>query len=121
MIKLVCGTQVIPSFSQEFLEKLNRKAMFTETIPLIKNGNLILTDLICLPVFTEIKDGSTKHLSTCEQRQVVSLIGAGILGHHLIAIFGESCSGKLFKLFHSVRFLHLNIKIQLFMNNFFLC
>jgi hypothetical protein len=46
LIKLVYRTQFGPSLSKEFLEKVNRKSSYEETLPLIRNGKLFLTDFI---------------------------------------------------------------------------
>jgi MoxR-like ATPase len=94
LIELVYATQFGSKLAKELLSRLGFTSKFITTRPLIRNGNLLFTDAVSLPLVTRAKDGPAELPVTTEQCRAACLIGAAIMAHRPVAIFGDSGSGK---------------------------
>jgi MoxR-like ATPase len=96
LIELVYATQFSVQLAHDFRKHIGLKSRFEDTLPLVRDGKLVLTDTISIPLFNALKgkSGPAQLELTTEQRRVSGLIGAAIMAHRPVALFGESGSGK---------------------------
>ncbi|KAA6394275.1 MAG: putative Midasin, partial [Streblomastix strix] len=94
LIELVYATQFSRQKAEQLLKEVGVEQTKGDVMPLIRNGKLVLTDTVQLTLPVGAIDGPIILPFTAEQRRVACLIGAGIMAHRPIAIFGESGVGK---------------------------
>ncbi|KAA6391978.1 MAG: putative NEK protein kinase, partial [Streblomastix strix] len=94
LIELVYSTQFNRKTAEQFLKSVGVRQTKGDTMPLVRDENLILTDDIQLNISKESIDGPLDLPLTAEQRRVMRLIGAGIMAKRPVALFGESGAGK---------------------------
>ncbi|KAA6398400.1 MAG: putative serine/threonine-protein kinase PLK4 [Streblomastix strix] len=109
LIELVYSTQFNRKTAEQFLKSVGIEQTKVDTTPLVLNGNLILSDSVQVPISTELIDGPLDLPLTSEQRRVMCLIGAGVMAHCPVALFGESGAGKT----HTIRTLAQTVGRQL--------
>jgi hypothetical protein len=94
LIELAYGTQFGANVANELLKSLNIRSQFNVTMPLIRQRKLLLTDVVALPLFRESADGPVDLPLTTEQLRVACFIGAAVMAHRPVGLFGVSGSGK---------------------------
>ncbi|KAA6378241.1 MAG: putative AAA family ATPase midasin, partial [Streblomastix strix] len=94
LIELVYSTQFNRKTAEQFLKSVGVEQTKNDTIPLIRGGNLVLSDTVQLPISTRTVDGLLDLPLTAEQRRILNLVGAGVMANRPVALFGESGAGK---------------------------
>ncbi|KAA6403970.1 MAG: hypothetical protein EZS28_000496, partial [Streblomastix strix] len=94
LIELVYSTQFNRKTAEQFLKDIDITQTKDDIIPLIRDGNLILSDSVKVPISTQSTNGPLDLPLTAEQRRVMRLIGAGVMTNRPVALFGESGAGK---------------------------
>ncbi|KAA6402261.1 MAG: hypothetical protein EZS28_002207, partial [Streblomastix strix] len=94
LIELVYSTQFNLKTAEQFLKDIGITQTKGDIVPLVRNGNLILSDTVQLNISKESIDGPLDLPLTAEQRRILNLIGSGVMAHRPMALFGESGAGK---------------------------
>jgi MoxR-like ATPase len=96
LIELVYGSRFEPTIANDLLKKLEIESQFDTCVPIIREHQLLLTDLIRLSHFRDIPDGRAELLLTSEQLSLACKIGALIMAHRPVMLFGDTGSGKTY-------------------------